>query len=150
MEAKVTQTALNELITVLKDGQKGYADAMVDVKDAHLKELFKKYSAQRAGYVTELEDQMFKLDLKPDTNEGTSVIGSIHHVWIDLKAAVTGHSNNAILAECERGEDVAKKAYETAGKVQDLPAALKSIIQKQEAGVVAAHDEIKSLQESSK
>ncbi|AMR26564.1 hypothetical protein A0257_05210 [Hymenobacter psoromatis] len=150
MEAKVTQAALNELITVLKDGQKGYADAMVDVKDAHLKELFKKYSAQRAGYVTELEDQMFKLDLKPDTTEGSSVVGAIHHVWIDLKSAVTGHNNHAILAECERGEDVAKKAYAEASKAQDLPSDLKSIIEKQSAGVLAAHNEIRGLRDSSK
>jgi uncharacterized protein (TIGR02284 family) len=82
MEAKATQAGLNALITVLKDGQKGYADAMVDVKDQHLKDLFKKYSAQRASYVTELEDQMFKLDLKPETNESSSVIGAIHHAWM--------------------------------------------------------------------
>ncbi len=150
MEAKVTQTALNSLITVLKDGQKGYADAMVDVKDQNLKDLFKKYSAQRASYVTELEDQMFKLDLKPDTDEGSSIAGAIHHAWIDLKSAVTGHDNHAILAECERGEDVAKKAYEEATKVQDLPGDLKSIIEKQAQGVKAAHDEIRGLRDSSK
>jgi uncharacterized protein (TIGR02284 family) len=150
MEAKATQAALNTLITVLKDGQKGYADAMVDVKDQHLKDLFKKYSAQRASYVTELEDQMFKLDLKPDTNEGSSVVGAIHHAWIDLKSAVTGHDNHAILAECERGEDVAKKAYEEATKVQDLPSDLKSIIEKQSQGVLAAHNEIRDLRDSTK
>ncbi|MDJ0367068.1 PA2169 family four-helix-bundle protein [Hymenobacter sp. H14-R3] len=150
MEAKATQTALNSLITVLKDGQKGYADAMTDVKDQNLKDLFKKYSAQRANYVTEIEDQMFKLDLHPDTNESSSVLGSIHHVWIDLKAAVTGHDNQAILAECERGEDVAKKAYEEASKIQDLPGDLKSVIEKQSQGVLAAHDEIRSLRNSSK
>ena len=150
MEAKATQTLLNELIETLKDGQKGYADAMVDVKDAHLKDLFKKYSAQRASYITELEDQMFKLDLKPDTNEGSSITGAIHHVWIDLKSAVTGHDNHAILAECERGEDVAKKAYEAASKAQDLPGALKTIIDKQAQGVKAAHDEIRGLRDSSK
>ena len=150
MEAKATPTLLNELIETLKDGQKGYADAMVDVKDAHLKDLFKKYAAQRSGYITELEDQMFKLDLKPDTNEGSSITGAIHHAWVDLKAAVSGHDNHAILAECERGEDVAKKAYEVAGKAQDLPGALKSIIEKQAQGVKAAHDEIRGLRDSSK
>lgn len=150
MEAKATQSLLNDLITTLKDGQKGYADAMTDVQDSHLKELFKKYSAQRASYVTELEDQMFKLDLKPDTNEGSSIAGAIHHVWIDLKSAVTGKDNHAILAECERGEDVAKKAYEEAGKAQDLPAALKSVIEKQSQGILAAHNEIKALRDSSK
>ena len=77
-------------------------------------------------------------------------MGAIHHTWIDLKAAVTGHDNHAILAECERGEDVAKKAYEEASKLQDLPGDLQSIIQKQAQGVQAAHDEIRNLRDSSK
>ena len=72
MEAKATQALLNELVQTLKDGQEGYADAMTDVEDAQLKETFKKYAVQRAGYVTEIEDQMFQLNLHPDTNEGTS------------------------------------------------------------------------------
>ena len=93
---------------------------------------------------------MFKLDLHPDTNEGSSVLGTIHHAWIDLKSAVTGHDNHAILAECERGEDVAKKAYEEASKLQDLPGDLKSIIEKQSQGVLAAHNEIRDLRDSSK
>ena len=150
MEAKVTQTLLNELIETLKDGQKGYAEAMTDVKDTHLKDLFKKFAVQRAGYITELEDQMFKLDMKPDTNEGASITGAVHHAWINLKSLVTGHDNHAILAECERGEDVAKKAYEVAGKAQDLPGALKSIIEKQAQGINAAHDEIRGLRNAAK
>ena len=42
MEAKATQALLNELIETLKDGEKGYADAMTDVEDTNLKETFKK------------------------------------------------------------------------------------------------------------
>ncbi|GAB3661827.1 PA2169 family four-helix-bundle protein [Hymenobacter agri] len=148
MEAKATQALLNELVETLKDGQKGYADAMTDVEDSQLKETFKKYAAQRAEYITEIEDQMFKLNLKPD--EESSVTGTIHRAWIDLKSALTSKDNKAVLNECERGEDYAKKAYQTALKVEDLPAAVKSVIEKQYQGVQAAHDEIKSLRDSSK
>ena len=88
MEAKATQALLNELVETLKDGQKGYADAMTDVEDANLKTTFKKYSAQRAGFVTEIEDQMFKMDLKPDESESGSVVATVHRAWIDLKSAL--------------------------------------------------------------
>ena len=148
MEAKATQALLNELVETLKDGQKGYADAMTDVEDTNLKETFKKYAAQRAEYITEIEDQMFKLNLKPD--EDSSVTGTIHRAWIDLKSALTSKDNKAVLNECERGEDYAKKAYQTALKAQDLPANLKSVIEKQYQGVTEAHDKIKSLRDSSK
>ncbi|WP_210519394.1 PA2169 family four-helix-bundle protein [Hymenobacter terricola] len=150
MEAKATQALLNELVETLKDGQKGYADAMTDVEDANLKDTFKKYAAQRAGYITEIEDQMFSLDLHPKTDEGSSVTGTVHRAWIDLKSALTSKDNHAVLAECERGEDYAKKAYQTALKAEDLPSALKSVIEKQYQGVQAAHDAIKALRDSSK
>ena len=148
MEAKATQALLNELVETLKDGQKGYADAMTDVEDATLKDTFKKYAAQRAEYITEIEDQMFKLNLKPE--EESSVTGTIHRAWIDLKSALTSKDNKAVLNECERGEDYAKKAYQTALKAEDLPSALKSVIEKQYQGVTEAHDTIKSLRDSSK
>lgn len=150
MEAKATQALLNELVVTLKDGQEGYADAMTDVEDAQLKETFKKYAAQRAGYVTEIEDQMFQLNLHPDTNEGTSTTSKVHRAWIDLKSALTSKDNKAVLNECERGEDYAIKAYQTALKAQDLPNNLKSVIEKQYQGVQEAHNTIKSLRDSSK
>lgn len=150
MEAKATQALLNELVETLKDGQKGYADAMTDVEDASLKDTFKHFAAQRANYITELEDQMFKLDLHPKTDEGSSVTGTVHRAWIDLKSALTSKDNHAVLAECERGEDYAKKAYDTALKAQDLPGSLKTVLEKQAQGVHEAHDKIKSLRDSSK
>ncbi|MBD2722740.1 PA2169 family four-helix-bundle protein [Hymenobacter armeniacus] len=148
MEAKATTALLNELVETLKDGQKGYADAMTDVEDSSLKDTFKKYAAQRASYITEIEDQMFKLDLKPD--ESSSITGTVHRAWIDLKSALTSKDNKAVLNECERGEDYAVKAYQTALKAQDLPSNLKSVIEKQYQGVQEAHNTIKALRDSAK
>ncbi|NVO84605.1 PA2169 family four-helix-bundle protein [Hymenobacter terrestris] len=148
MDSKVLQAGLNELIETLKDGQKGYAEAMTDVEGADLKDLFKKYAAQRSSYITELEDQMFKLDLKPD--EESSITSAVHRAFINLKGLITGKDRHAILAECERGEDYAKAAYEKAVKMQDIPAALKTVIDKQASGIKQAHDEIRNLRDAAK
>jgi uncharacterized protein (TIGR02284 family) len=45
----------------------------------------------------------------------------MHRAWTNIKSAITGMSEHAVLAECERGEDVAKAAYETALQ-KSLPA----------------------------
>ena len=148
MEAKATQALLNELVETLTDGQKGYADAMTDVEDANLKDTFRKYAAQRAEYLTEIEDQMFKLNLTPD--ESGSATATVHRAWIDLKAAITSKDSKAVLTECERGEDYAVKAYQTALKAQGLPGTLQGVIEKQYQGVQAAHDKIKGLRDSTK
>lgn len=148
MEAKATQALLNELIETLKEGQKGYAEAMTDVEDADLKETFKQLAVQRSGYINEIEDQMFKLDLHPD--ESTSVTSKVHRAFINLKGLVTGKDREAILNECERGEDYAVKVYQTALKAEGMTSALQGIIEKQHQGVQAAHDKIKALRNSAK
>ena len=147
MEAKATQAVLNELLETLKDGEKGYSEALTDVEDQDLKEVFKKYAVQRDGYLTELEDQMHQLNLKAE--EESSITGTIHRAFINLKAAVTSKSRESILNECERGEDYAVKAYQTALKAE-LPSTLKTIIEKQYQGIQQGHDEIKALRNASK
>lgn len=147
MEAKATQAVLNELLETLKDGEKGYSEALTDVEDQDLKEVFRKYALQRDGYLTELEDQMHQLNLKAD--EESSITGTIHRAFINLKAAVTSKSRESILNECERGEDYAVKAYQTALKAE-LPGQLKSVIEKQYQGIQQGHDEIKALRDASK
>jgi uncharacterized protein (TIGR02284 family) len=113
-----------------------------------LKDTFRKYAAQRSEYLTEIEDQMFKMNLKPD--ESSSVTGTVHRAWINLKAAITSKDNKAVLSECERGEDYAVKAYQTALKVEGLPMALKTVIEKQYQGVREAHDNVRMLRDSAK
>ena len=49
-----------------------------------------------------------------------------------------------MLAECERGEDVAKSAYEAALK-EDLPPDVKAILRRHYEGVKANHDRIRDL-----
>ena len=49
-----------------------------------------------------------------------------------------------MLAECERGEDVAKSTYEAALK-EDLPPDVKAIVRRQYEGVKANHDRIRDL-----
>lgn len=152
-ENKELKAVLNELVETLKDGERGYSEALTDVKDADLKDVFKKYALQRDSYITELEDAMHKLNLHPEeAKEGVtdSVVGAAHRAWINIKSVVTGNDRHAILAECERGEDYAKKAYEKAAKVEGIPSNVKTIIDKQFSGIKEAHDTIRGLRDSSK
>jgi uncharacterized protein (TIGR02284 family) len=40
--------------------------------------------------------------------EGSSS-GTLHRMWLDVKATFSGHDRKSILEECERGEDAIKK-----------------------------------------
>jgi hypothetical protein len=78
-----------------------------------------------------------------------TIVGSMHRGWIDLKSALTSHDNHAVLAEAERGEDVAKKAYKDA-LAKELTAPIRQIVMRQAEAIQLAHDEVKTLRDAAK
>lgn len=138
-------STLNNLIETCKDGENGFREAAEGVQDPALRTVFMEYQQQRAQYASELQQQVAKLGKAPE--ETGSVAAAIHRGWINLKSAVTGKDDHAILAECERGEDSAVKNYRQA-LTEDIPADLKAIIQQQASGVQQAHDHIRSLRDA--
>ena len=83
----------------------------------------------------------------PDPEDSSSVSGSMHRAWINIKSAVTNRDRHAILAEAERGEDSAVAAYKDAME-KELPAPIKDIVMRQSTEVRAAHDKIRSLRDA--
>lgn len=138
-------STLNNLIETCKDGQEGFQQAAEGVQDSSLKSLFYEYSQQRAQFVGELQGLVRELGGEAETS--SSVAGALHRGWINIKAAVTGQDDAAILNECERGEDVAKNAYKDA-LAADLPSNVASVIQTQATHVQQAHDRIRSLRDA--
>jgi uncharacterized protein (TIGR02284 family) len=137
-------SVLNDLVETSKDGEKGFLKAAEDTRDPSLKLLFQNRAQKCAEGARELQDVVARLGGKPET--GGSVAGALHRGWVDVKSAVTGHSDHAILAECERGEDAAKKNYREALD-KDLPADIRAVVERQYQGVVENHDRIRDLRD---
>ena len=140
-------STLNGLIETCKDGQDGFKQAAEGVKDSSLKTVFYEFGQQRAQYLGELQSLVRELGGDPEKS-GTTV-GAIHRGWINLKSAITGQDDTAILNEAERGEDSAKNAYKEALETS-VPANVQSVLQTQYSGIQAAHDRVKALRDSSK
>jgi uncharacterized protein (TIGR02284 family) len=135
-------STLNDLIETSKDGEYGFKICAEDVKDMELKQVLAA-AAQRCGEgAKELQEQVRLLGGDPDKQ--SSVAGTLHRAWVDIKAAITGKDEQAVLEECERGEDVAKKTYEKA-LAKDLPDNIRSIVHRQYQGVVENHDRVRDL-----
>jgi uncharacterized protein (TIGR02284 family) len=145
---KKENTVLNDLIETLKDGQAGFKQAAEGVSDAKLKSLFRDYSDQRSRFVTALQSEARRHgETEPETK--SSVTGALHRGWINLKSAITRGDEHAILAECERGEDLAVEEYKKA--LDDgLSPSTQELVSRQFAEIKAAHDRIKSLRDATK
>ncbi|MEJ7711423.1 MAG: PA2169 family four-helix-bundle protein [Pyrinomonadaceae bacterium] len=136
-------STLNNLIETLKDGENGFRTAADGVTSAQVKTLFHTFSQQRAQFAAELQSEVRRLGGDPEKTG--SVAATLHRGWINIKSTVTGSNENAVLAECERGEDSAISNYQDALK-ETLPADVKAIVEKQYTQVKEAHDRIRNLE----
>lgn len=144
-EHKQTISTLNSLIETCSDGAEGFRHAAEGLQDAAIKQEFQKYGHERAQFVGELKAEVQRLGGSPES--GGSLSGAMHRGWMNIKSAVTGKDDAAIIAEAERGEDVAMEAYETAMKA-GLPLQVQVVVQRQFARVKAAHDRVRELERS--
>ncbi len=138
-------SCLNGLIETCKDGQEGFQEAAEGVENHDLKQLFYECSQQRSEFAGELQSLVRSLGGDPETS--SSFAGSLHRGWMNIKSAVTGKDEAAILNECERGEDSAKSNYKDALE-KNLPANVAETVQKQYASVQSVHDKVKTLRDS--
>ena len=138
---------LNDLIETCKDGEEGFRTCAEDIKRADLKSIFGRAAQRCAESASELQAQVGRLGGKPERKG--SFAGSAHRRWVDIKSAITGKDDAAVLAECERGEDVAKASYQKALE-KDLPPEVRGIVQRQYQGVLEHHDMVRNLEKAAK
>lgn len=141
-----TARAYNDLVEINKTGAKGYQEAAEGVSSPQLKSELSRLSQQRAKFASDLTQNASQYGLNVtdgNTVEGllTDAAAAVHHGWINLKSAITGQSDTAILGECETGDSVALKAYETALSA-DLPQQAKSVIEQQHSQILSAKNQI--------
>lgn len=137
---------LKNLIETCRDGQEGFRTAAEAIEnDPRLKSFLSSCSEQRARFVGELENELRKLG--DFSTESSSVAGTLHRGWINLKAALTTRDTHAVLSECERGEDVALKEYQDALNA-GLPALLDAIVARQRQEIVVTHSAVRDARDA--
>jgi uncharacterized protein (TIGR02284 family) len=147
MQSDKAISVLNNLIETCKDGELGFKTAAEGLKNFAIKTKFLEYSRQRGEMARELQNEVRRLGGDPE--KAGSMSGSLHRGWVDIKSAITGKDDHAIVAEAERGEDVAKSAYENALK-EVLPGTAQTLVQQQALKVRQAHDEVRDLRDREK
>ena len=133
---------LNDLIETSRDGEEGFRTCADAVKSVQLKETFRQAASRGAQAGSELQAKVRSLGGDPERRG--SVSGSLHRAWVDLKSRITGMDETAILAECERGEEVAQRTYQDALS-KDLPADVRSMVERQYHGVIQHQERVRQL-----
>lgn len=136
-------TTLNTLIATLMDSIEGYSKSAEDVRDADLRQRFLARARERQQAVGGLQAAVARLGGNPE--DDSSTLGGLHRAFLNLKEAVTGTDDKAILNEVERGEDYLKEKFEAALRSTDLSAETRTAIDQAWSSVKSGHDEMSAL-----
>ncbi len=138
---------LNDLIENCKDGEYGFRTCAEHAKSTDLKSVFTQRAGECQQAAQELQTLVTRFGGTPD-NSG-SVSGAAHRGWVAVRGAVVLDDDQAMLNECERGEDIALNRYRKALE-EDLPSDVEQVVRRQYEGVRRNHDQIKALRDSRK
>ncbi|GGI54505.1 PA2169 family four-helix-bundle protein [Oxalicibacterium solurbis] len=137
-------STLNDLIETCKDGEKGFKTCAEDIADNQYRQPFLTLATSCSAAAQELTGLVVARGGDPETR--SSLSGTLHRRWVDIKSAIMGKDDEAILNECERGEDVAKKSYANALE-KDLPVDVRAVVERQYQGVLKNHDIVKTMRD---
>jgi uncharacterized protein (TIGR02284 family) len=136
-------SALNTLIATTIDSVTGYEDSATNTDNERFREIFRSRADERQQVVEQLRAEVRRLGGDPE--ESGSFLGKTHQRFEDLKAAVTGRDDKAIINEVERGEDYLKEKFETALNGGDLTGESRSVVEQAYQSVRQGHDQISQL-----
>ena len=136
-------TTLNTLTATLLDSVNGYRDAAENSESSRFQQLFRSSADERSRVAEELRAEVRRLGGEPEDDQSTA--GALHQRWLDLKAAVTGRDDKAIINEVERGEDYLKEKFETALEAGTLSGESRSVVESCYQSVRSGHDQISQL-----
>jgi uncharacterized protein (TIGR02284 family) len=136
-------SVLNTLIATTIDSITGYEDSATNVDNERLREVFRQRANERQQVVQDLRSEVRRLGGEPE--EGGTFLGKAHQRFEDLKAAVTGRDEKAIINEVERGEDYIKEKFETALNSEQLTGECRDAVERAYQSVRSGHDQISQL-----
>jgi len=143
MDNKDQITTLNTLTATLIDSVNGYRDAAQDSESGRFQQMFRERADERSQLVEELRDEVRKLGGNPE--DDGSFMGKTHQRFMDLKSAIMGRDEKAVINEVERGEDYLKEKFETAIESGDLAGESRQCVERAYQSIRAGHDQISQL-----
>ena len=133
---------LNDLMELCRDGEQGFRASADHASSGDLQSFLSRRASDCSVAAAELEHVVRSYGAEPA--EGGTVAGALHRGWVAIKAALSSNDDQAVLEECERGEDARVASYRSALE-QPLPATVRVLVQRQADEAQRYHDEVRNL-----
>ncbi len=142
MNHRYTIVTLSELLAVARDGENGFVTCAEHARSESLRQLFLTRAGRHAVASAELRGLIGQLGGDPAIHG--KILSTTRRGWATLPASLTQNNDDALVDECERGEDHALEVYRNA--LDDhLPEFVRQVVLRQFEGLMSDHDEIRVL-----
>lgn len=142
MSYRYVIVTLSELLAVTRNGEHGFTACAEHARADALKKMFVSRASRHATAADELRDLIAQLGGNPGTH--AKILGAAQRGWAHLHAALTQNNDDALVDECEHGEDHALEVYRNA--LDDhLPEFVRQLVLRQFEELMSDHDQIRFL-----
>ena len=143
MENQDQISTLNTLIETTIDSITGYEESAQNVDNERFRQIFRERADERQQVVSQLREEVRRLGGDPE--ESGTFLGKAHQRFEDLKSAITGGDDQAIINEVERGEDYLKEKFEAALNGGTLSGESRSVVESCYQSIRQGHDQMSQL-----
>lgn len=139
-------SVLNGLITTTIDSADGFERAAEDASSGQYAQMFREFAHERRQCASRLQETVQSLGGTP--SDDGSLTAGVHRRWLDLRDALSGGGDKAIIDEVERGEDHIKSKYEDALADTELSATAQNVVREAFQSVQQGHARASQLKHS--
>lgn len=145
MDPQKTIDDLNFLIAVNADRIEQFQTAKDDAQAPRLRELFRRIALESAGHIAQLTACIRAEG--GTVEQGTTLSGKLHRLWVDVRAALSGHDAVAIAGAIQCAEKATLEAYDRILEEShhDLPEPIFDLLQRQRRTIVESCQTVERL-----
>ena len=103
-------STLNTLIATTIDSINGFENSAKEIENQNLAQIFRERANERQQVVEQLRSEVRRLGGEPESDG--SFMGKAHQRWEDLKSAVAGGDEKAIVNEVERAYQKIREGHD--------------------------------------
>jgi uncharacterized protein (TIGR02284 family) len=142
-----TRDALNDLLQTLEDSAKGFdaaADKLEESTRPDVAAVMRDFGRQRMEYHAEVRSLASRMGFESDAS---TVRGALDPAWMAVMVAISADDPKGVIDAADQGEDHALGVYRAVCD-SDLDGDVRTVVERQMAGVTTAHDQVKQIRDS--
>ena len=150
MNSATSLTPLKDLYELLGDSRKGYVEVADKVDSIQIAGRLLRLSNERQGMQQAVARIIISLRPAYTKLNGGTLKGNLHRTWMELRKAMSGTTEAALLDECIRGENYLLDRYTAVIVDEQTPQEALQELREQQASVDVALSGLEQLRASFK